>query len=64
MRNFFKKLLEGITFYSKKDKGSIWLLYRIENDKLITYGYYTIQERAIAWADAGGYLIKECNKWF
>lgn len=38
---------------------SIWILYRIEDGNIRTFGHYTDYDRAKRWADAGGYKILE-----
>lgn len=38
---------------------SIWILYRIEDGNIKTFGHYSDYDRAKRWADAGGYKILE-----
>ena len=47
----------------KKGSGSIWLLYRIEDGELKTYGYCTDYDRAVLWSESGKYSIVECEAW-
>ena len=38
---------------------TIWILYRIENGEIKTFGHFNDYNRANRWADAGGYKILE-----
>lgn len=57
MNKIFKKLK---TLYSVNN---IWILYRIENNEIKTFGYCENFERAKRWADAGEYKILECKQF-
>jgi hypothetical protein len=61
MKRLFKYLKKLFAIYSVS--GSIWLLYRIEDGKLKTYGYYTDYDRAVLWSESGKYSIVECKTW-
>jgi len=61
MKRLFKYLKKLFAIYGVS--GSIWLLYRIEDDELKTYGYYTDYDRAVLWSESGKYSIVECKTW-
>jgi hypothetical protein len=49
--------LKALRIYAVSD--SIWILYRIEDGNIKTFGHYTDYDRAKRWADAGGYKMLE-----
>lgn len=42
---------------------SIWILYRMEDGNIKTFGHYSNYDRAKKWADAGGYKILESRSY-
>ena len=49
--------LKALHIYAVSD--SIWILYRIENGEIKTFGHYNDYNRAKKWANAGDYKILE-----
>jgi len=66
-KNWFRRIMYRKTTTKQCDihdvSGSIWLLYRIEDGELKTYGYYTDYVRAVLWSESGKYSIVECKTW-
>lgn len=60
IKNWFKKLK---TFHIYTISDSIWILYRIEDGKIKTFGHYKDYNRAKKWADAGGYKMLESKSY-
>lgn len=61
MRKLWIRIQKAFAIHSVS--GSIWLLYRIEDGELKTYGYYTDYDRAVLWSESGKYSIVECKTW-
>lgn len=53
--------LKASLMYGVSD--SIWILYRIEDGNVKTFGHYNDYSRAKKWADAGDYKILESKSW-
>ena len=61
MKRLWNRIRKAFDIHSVS--GSIWLLYRIEDGELKTYGYYTDFDRAKLWSEGGEYKIIECKTW-
>ena len=61
MKRLWNRIRKAFAIHNAS--GSIWLLYRIEDGGLKTYGYYTDYDRAVLWSESGKYSIVECKTW-